>query len=73
MVESSTKKIKLGKKVKSEADFIKDASYTNKKSLNSWQLITWNNDEVFLWSNNNSTVSRRFKKTMFIKNWYFSL
>lgn len=65
-------KRKLGKKVESELDFVNNAFYSTKTSKGLWQLMCWDSSEVILWSNNNSTITRRIKRDTFIKNWYLS-
>lgn len=72
MSNSLVNESELGKKVESESDFHKNTFYSTKTSKNLWQLMCWDADEVILWSNNNSTITRRFKRDTFIKNWYQS-
>lgn len=62
----------LGKKVENEQDFIQNKYYTTATSDNSWQLMFWDNENVTMWSNNNSTITRKFKRKNFIKNWFFA-
>ena len=68
--EILNRKVTFIKKVESKTDLKENTRYGTKNSNNTWQLMFWDDEYVTLWSNNNSTVTRKFKTPNFLKNWY---